>query len=192
VEDSAIFCVRTTCNSLVPRGTSSRRSWSCVDRSSLGRAWQQACEFTGVTTNVPEQGSSLIEALVATLIVSTGVLTMAQVLSSATVTNLAARRSTVAMILAEQKLEELRSMPWENLLPSYLSTLEQNTDGYVDQVGIYTRRWSIEPVSTSPNTALVFQVLVMGSGQGSDALRVSSRRLRGLARITTVRARSTP
>jgi Tfp pilus assembly protein PilV len=142
-----------------------------------------------MNTVAREQGSSLVEALVAALVMSTGVLTMAQLLSIATATNLAARRSTVAMIIAEQKLEELRTLPWQYLQASSSSTLQQNTDGYVDYIGIYTRRWSIEPVSSIPDSALVIHVLVTTPNDESRVARGDVSRLRGQARIVTVRAR---
>ena len=61
-----------------------------------------------MTTVAHEQGSSLVEALVAALIMTTGVVTMAQLLSIATATDWRRDITIVAMILAEQKLEELR------------------------------------------------------------------------------------
>ena len=137
---------------------------------------------------VHERGSSLIEALVATLMVSTGVVTMAQLLSIATVTNLAARRSTVAVIAAEQKLEEIRTLPFDDLQTSPASTLEQNTEGYVDYVGIYTRRWSIEPVSSTFGSSLVIQVLVTTANEASRSTRSASR-IRGHARVVAIRTR---
>jgi Tfp pilus assembly protein PilV len=139
----------------------------------------------GMNALVHERGSSLIEALVATLMVSTGVATMAHLLSIATVTNLAARRSTVSAIAAEQKLEELRTLPFDNLQTSPASTLEQNTDGYVDYVGIYTRRWSIEPVSSTAGSSLVIQVLVTTANEVSRG----AGRIRGHARVVAVRTR---
>ena len=142
----------------------------------------------GMNALVQERGSSLIEALVATLIVSTGVVTMAQLLSIAAVTNLAARRSTVAAIAAEQKLEELRTLPFDELQISPASTLEQNTDGYVDYVGIYTRRWSIEPVSSASGSSLVIQVLVTTANEASRGTR-SAGRIRGHARVVAIRTR---
>jgi Tfp pilus assembly protein PilV len=145
----------------------------------------------GVNAVIQERGSSLVEALVATLLVSTGVVTMVQLLSIAAVTNLAARRSTVAAIVAEQKLEELRTLPFEYLQTSPSSTLEQNTAGYVDYVGIYTRRWSIEPVSSTPGTSLVIQVLVTTGNEASRSTR-SAGRIRGHARVVAVRTRRAP
>jgi hypothetical protein len=130
-----------------------------------------------------EEGSSLIEALVSTLIMTTGVLTMAHLVSVATATNMAARHDTVATIVAEQKLEELLAWPWESLQPSPSSTLRQDTDGYVDHIGIYTRRWSIEPVSAGPESALTIQVLVIAASS------TGRRQAHGDARLVTVRAR---
>jgi Tfp pilus assembly protein PilV len=153
-----------------------------------------------------EVGSSLIEALLATLILTTGVVVMAQVLSGATTTNLAARRGTVATILAQQKLEELRALAWGELQPAPPETLEQNTDGYVDHVGIdgrivgnstqppsdavYSRRWSIERTSSGPDGALVLQVLVVESSS-SHAARGGAGRSPA-ARMVTAKARKSP
>ena len=165
-----------------------------------------------------EQGSSLVEALVATLILTTGVVTMAGLLASATATNLAARHNTVAMILAEQKLEQLRAeihMGGTSVQASPASALEQNTLGFVDHVGsdgtivgsntqplqwaVFTRRWSIEPVSASPESSLIIQVLVIRRGGPSDQTggpaasgSGAARRLRGDARLVTVKARMGP
>jgi type II secretory pathway pseudopilin PulG len=59
-----------------------------------------------------ERGSTLIEALVATLLLSSAALVMSHLLVTATAENVAARGSTIATILAEQKLEHLRSLAW--------------------------------------------------------------------------------
>ena len=110
-------------------------------------------------------GSTLVEVLVATLVMVTGVLAMAQLISTATANNLVARHSTVATILAEQKLEQLRGLAWgidaAGALVSDLTTdtttvpespvggtglqtspstaLQRNTPGYVDHVSAVGR-----------------------------------------------------
>ena len=106
-----------------------------------------------------EAGSSLVEALIAALIVTSGVVTMTQLLSAAIASNIAARRSTVAAILAQQKLEQLRALTFgydaaglpatdtatdttrtppapggTGLQASPAATLQQNTTGFVDHV----------------------------------------------------------
>ena len=59
-----------------------------------------------------ETGSTLIEVLVATMIMITGVMTMAQLLMISTVTNTSSRTDTFATVLAEQKLEQLRALAY--------------------------------------------------------------------------------
>jgi Tfp pilus assembly protein PilV len=157
-----------------------------------------------MTTTCEETGAALIEALLATLILTTGVVAIVQMLSEATRTNLAARTATVATILAQQKIEELRALPWEDLRPAPPGTLEQNADGYVDHVGVdgrivgygtqpppgtvYSRRWSVEQTSSSPDGARVIQALVMVPG-AERAARAGPGRSRAAARLVTAKAR---
>src|SRR5918999_3191976 len=62
--------------------------------------------------NASEAGFSLAEVLVATLVMVTGVVSMAGMFVLATQSNNSARSSSYATILAEQKLEQLRSLAW--------------------------------------------------------------------------------
>jgi hypothetical protein len=96
-------------------------------------------------------GSSLIEVLVATVVLVTGVLGIAQLFLMAAATNAAAHDTTIVTTLAAQKIEQL------------LSTDVAAQTGLVDHVdmwgqvvstaesppvnAVYTRRWSIEPFS---------------------------------------------
>src|SRR5918993_2085154 len=63
-------------------------------------------------SNASEAGFSLVEVLVATLVMVTGVLSMAGMFVLATQSNNSARSSSYSTILAEQKLEQLRSLAW--------------------------------------------------------------------------------
>jgi hypothetical protein len=106
-----------------------------------------------------EGGSTLVEALVATLVLATGLLAMAELVRLATAANVLARRGTVAEILAEQKLEQLRALEWgydvsgtpvgdaitdTTVLPESATSgmglrssprsLQQNTPGFVDHL----------------------------------------------------------
>jgi hypothetical protein len=111
-------------------------------------------------TNASERGSTLIEVLVATMVMITGVLGMAQMFSLATTSNASSRANTFTTILAEQKLEQLRSLTWgfdveglplsdfstdtsvvpedpdggTGLSPSPVDALRSNTLGYVDHL----------------------------------------------------------
>jgi hypothetical protein len=179
-----------------------------------------------------EAGTTLVEVLAAALIMLTGVLATAELISLSTAHNLLARNSTVATILAEQKLEQLRALAWgfdasglpvsdlatdtttdpespsggTGLRPSPATALQTNTPGYVDHVSaggrivgrgvqppptaVYTRRWSIEPVVTSPVGALVIQVLVSPIRDRGRADQGNVGRLPGEARVATVKVRT--
>lgn len=104
-----------------------------------------------------ESGFSLAEVLVATLILITGVVGLAQLFTISTTANRTARGTTFAAVLAQQKMEQLRSLTWGydvlglpesdtttdlsvspatsggyGLSPSPAASLQQNTPGYVD------------------------------------------------------------
>jgi len=107
-----------------------------------------------------ETGSTLVEVIAAVSIMTTGVLMMAQMFVISTTSNVASRNDTFAAVLAQQKLEQLRSLTWgfdtqgvpvsdfttdvsvspesptggQGLQPSPGSALQQNTPGYVDHV----------------------------------------------------------
>jgi prepilin-type N-terminal cleavage/methylation domain-containing protein len=129
---------------------------------------------------VGERGFSLIETLVASAVLSTAVVSLAQLFAVAVQTTSSARETTYASVLAAQKLEELRSLAWgfdENAVPvtdlvsdlasdpvapsggtglgsSPPSSLQQNTSGYVDYVDIAGRKLgggSVPP----PNSAYI-------------------------------------
>lgn len=107
-----------------------------------------------------DSGFSLVEVLVASGLLVTAVVTLAQLFGASTRSNLAARHTTYAAVLAEQKVEELRGLTWgfdtlglpvtdtttdtavtpetstggTGLSPSPASALQENTPGYVDYV----------------------------------------------------------
>jgi len=59
-----------------------------------------------------ESGFSIVEVLVATLVLSVGLLSVAQLLALSTKGNTAARSNTFTVMLAQQKMEQLRSLTW--------------------------------------------------------------------------------
>ncbi len=107
-----------------------------------------------------ESGFTLTEVLVACVILTTGVVALAQLFVVSTAANRAARSTTSTMVLAQQKMEQLRSMTWgfdvlglplsdtttdisvnpptnggSGLAPG--GTLTQNTAGFVDYLDQY-------------------------------------------------------
>jgi type II secretory pathway pseudopilin PulG len=120
-------------------------------------------------------GFSLVEVLVATSLVVVAVLSLAQLFGTSTERMYSARTSTVAVLLAQQKLEELRRESVAFVV-SPSDTLRADTPGYVDYVdgrgvstinpftpppfqSLYTRRWSVEPIFGTE--AVVLQVVVL-------------------------------
>jgi Tfp pilus assembly protein PilV len=96
-------------------------------------------------------GSTLVEVLVATLVLVTGVLGIAQLFLIAAATNAVARDTTIATTLAAQKVEQLLSADLQEA-----SDLTDHVDMWGQVVStaqsppasaVYTRRWSIEPLS---------------------------------------------
>jgi prepilin-type N-terminal cleavage/methylation domain-containing protein len=99
---------------------------------------------------VNQRGCSLIEVLVATTLLAVGVASLAQLFTVAVASNISSTHRTRGAMLSAQKLEQLRSMPWGTELQ----------DGAIDTIGAYTRRWSVEPLPASPDSALVIIVRV--------------------------------
>ena len=112
-----------------------------------------------------EAGFSIIEVLVATGLLASALVALAQLFAIATSTNAAARNSTLTMMLAEQKIEQLRALQYtfdraglpvqdtetdlavypptatggKGLSPHTENTLQANTNGYVDYLDPYGR-----------------------------------------------------
>lgn len=106
----------------------------------------------------PSAGFSLVETIVATGLLATVLVSIAQLLAIGTRANATARYGTFATILAQQKMEQLRGLAWgfdasglplsdvstntavmpespvggKGLQPSAPDTLWRATDGYVD------------------------------------------------------------
>jgi prepilin-type N-terminal cleavage/methylation domain-containing protein len=105
-------------------------------------------------------GFSLLEVLVATALLASALVSLAQLFAMATKSNIGSRNTTYAAVLAQQKLEELRSLAWgfdqvglpisdittdttktpedpiggTGLSPSPQTSLGENTTGWVDYI----------------------------------------------------------
>ena len=98
-------------------------------------------------------GFSLIETLLAGALLSVGVLALAQVFVVTIGATSAARRTTLASILAGQKIEELLSGPL------------RLAGAGSDRIGEFTRAWTVTPHEEDPlNTAVIQVTVVPGAG----------------------------
>ena len=147
-----------------------------------------------------QRGFSLIEAVIAAGIVAGAFAALAQMFALSIAHNTSARNGSIAMMLAGQKMEELRALTWGvELSPG--GTLDSDVSGYVDYIDregsilsasgmmpaatVYIRRWSVDALPASAD-ALMLQVLVTrpanrAGGAPGDA-----------ARLVTLRIRKTP
>jgi type II secretory pathway pseudopilin PulG len=155
-------------------------------------------------------GFSLVEVLVATGLVVVAVAALAQLFAIAIHANARARSTTSAVLLAQQKMEELvaafsqQDVSGASLGMSPVGALGRNTAGYCDYVdesgrslggGIepppgtaYLRRWSIDPLPAFPDSTRILQVLATRSrGMADVESDVASQP--GTMRLITVRTR---
>jgi prepilin-type N-terminal cleavage/methylation domain-containing protein len=108
-------------------------------------------------------GFSLLEVMVATSLLATALVALAQMFAISTRSNIGSRNSTYAAVLAQQKMEELKSLSWgfdqnglpisdiatdttqtpeppvggTGLSPSPSTSLQENTSGWVDYIDSY-------------------------------------------------------
>jgi hypothetical protein len=122
------------------------------------------------------RGHSLLEVLVATTIITVGVAAVAQLVALAAHTTLHAKQTTMAAVLAQEKMEQLLPDIAIGSTASPPDALGSNLDGYSDFVdatghllgrgpaapagSAYLRRWSIDPLPNSRRSTWIVQVLV--------------------------------
>jgi prepilin-type N-terminal cleavage/methylation domain-containing protein len=161
-----------------------------------------------------QAGFTLVEVLVAMTLIACAAIGVAELLAVTLAATQSARVQTSALVLASQKMEQLRAVAWgdADLSPSPGAALSNNTNGYVDYLdlrgrligsggaapagAVYIRRWAIASLAADPSNALVLQVLVTTRTRDAEARAgggVRQRiRLRDEALLTSVRTRTVP
>jgi Tfp pilus assembly protein PilV len=99
------------------------------------------------------RGFSLLEALIAAAILTTALLSLAQLIAFAVRTTATAGRMTDAALLAAQKVEELRAGSWGELQP-----------GTDSPAAGFTRTWTVTPLGADPDYVALLEVLVRTPG----------------------------
>ena len=105
-----------------------------------------------------EAGFTLIEALMAIVVLAFGLISIANLSIVATSSNSVANRSSAATMVATQQLEVLRSTRFTLLVPTLADTLNVTTPGYsatttVEGVGVFDTTWQIQ---TGANANVMF------------------------------------
>lgn len=118
-----------------------------------------------------EEGFTVVEVLIALLVLVIGFAGILSLQLTAMKATSFSRHATEASILAEDKMEELRTIP--------IAVLTNGTDtvdarGVVDDAGAYTRAWTITPGTET--TAVTIRVT--WSEQGTEPYTISMASLR--------------
>jgi Tfp pilus assembly protein PilV len=123
------------------------------------------------------KGFSLVEVLIAVSILIGAIVTLAMVMGRSASTNASARRITYATLLATDKLEHLRALPFgdASLTTPATDTLAADCEGFFDEPWPgYRRRWSIVRLEgltgMTATEAVVVTVAVSFSGGSPQAL----------------------
>ena len=152
------------------------------------------------------RGYSLLEALVAISVLAVGVAALAHLTVLATHANVRARHTTVAAVLAQQKMEDLApDAARGGAIASPAGTLDANAPSFfefVDRDGnvlgggaappagsAYLRRWSMEPLPGDTGTTWLLQVLVRNlRDAGPGGAQSDGRRRPGDGRLVSAMA----
>lgn len=99
-----------------------------------------------------QDGFTLIEAVMATGILIVGLVAISNLMFVAISSNSVANWTSGAAFLASQKLEELRSTSFPNLVDSLPTSLDTDQAGFnedvtVDGLGVFHTRWRVQTVA---------------------------------------------
>jgi len=135
-----------------------------------------------------EAGFTLVEALVAIVVLVFGLIAVTNLMLVAASSNSVANQGTAATSAASEALEALKAKPWGDASLSIGGSLTADvpvgginyfTNRWMPGVGRINTRWTIENVAGSPDT-----LFITVQSQGTGALSVG----RSRAVFTTIRA----
>jgi Tfp pilus assembly protein PilV len=123
---------------------------------------------------MPDRGFTLVEVLVAFLLVISVMAGVAGLFSVATRAARDARVQTTMLALAVERVETWRATPWDALIVSPADALDRDEAGFADRLdangsvvrhddgaAVYIRRWQISAAEPGADRALALRVLVM-------------------------------
>jgi hypothetical protein len=134
-----------------------------------------------------EQGFSLVESLVACTLLAVGLLTVVQLFGLAASLNVASRHATLAVVLAAQKVEELRAAAVHTGGADFLDAYGRPVPASGDApppTAVYARRWTVDPLDVDPIHTAIVEVSVAPAAGGTPARRE--------VRLVAVRTRKSP
>ena len=137
---------------------------------------------------MPARGFTTLEAIVALSLLVTMLASLAQAIVSATRSGADAAARTTAVLLAVDKMEELRALQWTvdgsgrpvadaALAASPGDALDRDVAPYVDTPSGYVRRWAIRPLPGSVDTIVLLVRVIVLSGGDVQLATVRTRRM---------------
>jgi prepilin-type N-terminal cleavage/methylation domain-containing protein len=120
--------------------------------------------------NNSQAGFTLIEVIIAALIIVFGMLAMGTFLGSHVNKNSKNERQTIATMLAQNKIEELRITAMSS---AGLSSADDNTDITTTDAGPFTRTWTIDD-ATILNLITVQVVWTAAAGTGDSEVTLTT------------------
>jgi prepilin-type N-terminal cleavage/methylation domain-containing protein len=134
-----------------------------------------------------QRGFSLIETIVATSLLATALVALAQLVGAGVQSGAAARARVATTLMAEQKMEQIRALPW-----AVIAAMPPDVTDYLDAAGnercvgastpcggaVYVRRWSAAPAPFSIGVLIIeVDVGLVGKGHGSTTLVTARARM---------------
>ncbi len=117
--------------------------------------------------SIKSRGFSLIEMLIAIVILSISLLALAALMATTTQNNSFGAHMSEATTFAQDMLERLRAGPWENVV--------SNADQVTSSTGItYDRNWVVSPNPTSPSDTLREVTISINWNNNNNSIRVLS------------------
>jgi prepilin-type N-terminal cleavage/methylation domain-containing protein len=126
-----------------------------------------------------QRGFSLVETIIATSLLAVALVTLAQLVGAAVQAGAAARSRSTAGLIAGQKMEQLRALPWLAVagMPADTDFLDasgrERCPGVTDPCGeaVYVRRTSVAVAPFSAGVLLIeVEVRPVGNGHGGATL----------------------
>jgi len=118
--------------------------------------------------SLKSKGFTLIEVLVSLVILSISLLALAGLMTTTTKNNSVGGRLTEAATLAQDKLEELRAIPWDNI------PLNQSSDAPESRPGVqYQRTWVVRLNPTNADIKEI-EITIRWTETASHSLRFFS------------------
>ena len=115
------------------------------------------------------RGFTLIEVLIALASVSVLVVGAASLLNIASTAMRAARHSTTAALLAQQRIEQLDASPVAPAAGSSLDYLAADGTPVAASLAFFTRRWTITPLGASAGfMSVTIEVLVPDGSRAAE------------------------